>query len=94
MHAGTHPCLSVYMGVPYPGGVWKRSRPVRERVPRHSVSCPIILPSGPGLFPSFSSIHSFTKSHLQSGLVLVFSTSAFAVAMVTTVMTWDSSLTS
>jgi len=39
-------------------------------------------------------IHSLTTSRLQSGLVLVFSTSAFVVAIVTTVMTCDSSLAS
>jgi len=39
-------------------------------------------------------IHNLTKSRLQSGLVLAFSTSAFVVAMVTIVMTLDSFLTS
>ncbi|KAI0253234.1 hypothetical protein BJV78DRAFT_221943 [Lactifluus subvellereus] len=39
-------------------------------------------------------IHSLTNSRLQRGLVLAFSTSAFVLAIVTTVMTWDSSLTS
>ena len=92
VYAGAHPRLS--MGDPYPIDLWKHSRPVCERVPRHSVSWHLVPQSGPGSFSSFSSIHSLTKSRLQSGLVLVFSTSAFVIAIVTTVMTWDSSLPS
>ena len=88
VYAGAHPCLS--MGVPYPIGVWKRSRPVRERVPRHSVSWHLVPLSGPGSFSSFSSIHSLTKSRLQTGLVLAFSISAFAVAIVTGVTSLSS----
>ena len=53
MHAGAHLCLSVYMGIPFPSNVWKRSHPVRERVSRHSVSWQIIPSSGSGPFTSF-----------------------------------------
>jgi hypothetical protein len=84
VHAGAHPRLSVYMGVPYPIGVCKRSRPVRKRVSRRSVRCfHIIPPSVPGSYFSFSSIHGLTKRRLQSGLVLAFSISAFVGAIVT-----------
>jgi hypothetical protein len=38
VHAGAHTHLSMYMGVPCPINGSNRSRPVRERVPRHSVS--------------------------------------------------------
>ncbi|KAI0253231.1 hypothetical protein BJV78DRAFT_221913 [Lactifluus subvellereus] len=39
-------------------------------------------------------IHSLTKSRILSGLVMAFSTSAFIVGIVTTVITWDTSLAS
>ena len=92
MHAGAHPRLSVYMGVLYPIGVCKRSRPVSKRVSRHSVRCfNIVPPPTPSSFFSFCSIHSLTKSRLQSGLILAFSTSAFVVAIVTRVMSLDTS---
>ncbi|KAI0253236.1 hypothetical protein BJV78DRAFT_222066 [Lactifluus subvellereus] len=55
--------------------------------------CGDVLVLSANVFLAFR-IHSLTKSRLQSGLVLAFSTSAFVVAIVTTVMTWDSSLTS
>ena len=51
VYAGTHPRLS--MGDPYPIDLWKRSRPVRECVPRHSVSWHLVPQSGAWLILIF-----------------------------------------
>jgi hypothetical protein len=38
VHAGAHPRLSVFMGVPLQFSVSMFSLPVREHIPRHAVS--------------------------------------------------------
>ncbi|KAI0250855.1 hypothetical protein BJV78DRAFT_523801 [Lactifluus subvellereus] len=58
----------------------------------HSV-CQCVLVLSANVFLAMR-IYSLTKSRLLSGLVMAFSTSAFIVGIVTTVITWDGSLAS
>jgi hypothetical protein len=72
MNAGAYTHFSVYMGAPRPISGSNRSRPVRECIPRHSVSWCMTRVQGLADTLFFPSIHSLTNSRPQGGLVIAF----------------------
>ena len=66
-----------------------RSYLVREHIPRHAVGYYLSRISAQLIWFIFSSIYALTESRLQCGLVIVLSTSALILGIVTTAMIWS-----